>query len=132
MNPAECASTLRHCTHNLRLSSLDQIYGRSKGKLPERKPKRKCQCISIVGSYRRDDRKNSQYQQAQNRKLDAFSLAVHSAVQNIDIDKELHRPVDAIAAGSQAAGVYYLEGAVKLDYLTSAFAEQPRLAALHS
>jgi hypothetical protein len=110
---------------NLRPFSLDQIHGRGEGKLPKREPKRKCQCISIVGSYRRDDRENSQYQQTQKRKLDTFGVAVHSAIQNINIDKALRRPVDAIAAGSRASGVYHLEDAVNFDSLTSAFAARP-------
>jgi hypothetical protein len=43
-------------------------------------------------------------------------------MQNINVDKQLRRPVDAIAAGSQAAEVYYPEDAVNFDHLTSAFA----------
>jgi hypothetical protein len=116
------------CARNLRLLSLDQIHGRGEGKLPKRKPKRKCQCISIVGSYRRDDRENSQYQQTQKRKLDAFGVAVHNPIQNNNSDKVLRRRVDAIDAGSQAAVVCYLDDAVNFDYLTSAIATQQKLA----
>jgi hypothetical protein len=108
MNPAECARTLMQCARNLRLFSLEQIHGRSEEKLPKRKPKRKCQCISIVGSYRRNNREHSQYQQTQKRKLDAFGVAGHGAIQNINIDNALRRPGDTIAVDGQATVVYSL------------------------